>query len=247
MSASKPESSSHFDQEPQRAWRFASAHLCFWGVTVFFFALDLWSKHRVFATLKPAEIKPVIGGFMDFRRSLNDGAVFGSFTGQTGVFIAASVFALGFVLYLFASSNVGQRWLHVALGLVLAGALGNLYDRAAIQADVVEFRTESGRAVSMIGHVISASDEPNVRVRDWPDDGPVRTIAKSRVTAVRRQGVVRDFMKFVPKFPDWVPKVGGRDVWPWVFNVADVALVVGVMLLLLQSRTHRSPPAERTS
>ncbi len=247
MSASTQELSIPPNQEPSLAWRHTPAHLCFWGVTVFFLGLDLWSKSRVFATLTPAEIKPVIAGFMDFRRSLNDGAVFGSFTGQTGVFVAASVFALGFVLYLFAFSHATQRWLHLALALVLAGALGNLYDRAVIQADVVEFRTESGRPVSMIGHVVSEDDEPHVRVRDWPDEGPVRTIDRSRVTSVRRQGVVRDFMRFIPKFPDWVPKVGGRDVWPWIFNVADVALVVGVGLLLLQTRPKRAPLAKGKS
>jgi len=58
----------------------------------------------------------------------------------------------------------------------------------------------------------------------WPDTKPVRRIVKTNDLVVRRQGVVRDFIKIEPKF--------GIDLWPWVFNVADVLLVIGVGLLL---------------
>jgi len=37
---------------------------------------------------------------------------------------------------------------------------------------------------------------------------------------------VRDFLKIV-----W--KIGDRELWPWIFNVADVLLVIGVGLLLI--------------
>ncbi len=60
--------------------------------------LDLWSKAWVFSNLKANTARPFIPDVLVFHRSLNDGAVFGSFTGQVGLFIAASFFALGFVL-----------------------------------------------------------------------------------------------------------------------------------------------------
>jgi lipoprotein signal peptidase len=31
------------------------------------------------------------------------------------------------------------------------------------------------------------------------------------------------------------------DVWPWIFNVADTALVIGVALLMLTSIVERRP------
>jgi lipoprotein signal peptidase len=54
--------------------------------------------------------------------------------------------------------------------------------------------------------------------------------------------VVRDFIKFKPR-------IAGRDVWPWVFNVADVALSVGVGILLIHfwMERRRRPAVESAS
>jgi hypothetical protein len=124
--------------------------------------------------------------------------------------------------------------------MILSGALGNLYDRAFVKADVLRLRSDSGRIGSLIGRIVSEPGDSLIRIGDWPDGGNVRTHRASEVE-IRRQGVVRDFIKFVPKFPEGFPKLGGRDIWPWVFNVADVALVIGVIFLLLQTCFERSP------
>ncbi len=227
-----------------RAIGHAPSHLRFWIAAAIVLALDLWSKAWVFESLRPDEVRTIIPRVLEFRRSLNDGAVFGSLTGHVELFIAASVIALGFVLYLFYGSTSRQSVLHVALGFILAGTMGNLYDRTFQVADVVTHRTASGREQSVIGRVVSAPDDDVVRVGEWPDGTHVQTFPKSAVQ-IRRQGVVRDFIKFVPKFPDWVPRLGRRDVWPWIFNLADGALVCGVAVLLLGSwadrrSTHRA-------
>ncbi len=205
--------------------------------------LDLWSKHGAFTALASTETRTIIPGAVEFRRSLNDGAVFGSFTGFTDLFIVASLFALGFVFYLFVHSARAQRTLHLALGLILAGAVGNLYDRAFVVADVLTHHSPSGRQEKLIGLVISDPSDLVIRIGDWPDGANARSFARANVS-VRRQGVVRDFIKFVPKFPAAVPKLAGRDIWPWVFNVADAALVCGVGLLLLNTWIARNPDAD---
>jgi hypothetical protein len=52
-------------------------------------------------------------------------------------------------------------------------------------------------------------------------------------------GHVRDFIKISQKW------FGGRDVWPWVFNVADMLLVGGVGILAIRlMRDHRRRPAD---
>jgi len=204
--------------------------------------LDLWSKHWAFHSLESTENRPIISGWINFRRSLNDGAVFGSFRGNTGLFIVASIFALVFVLYLFANSKRTHRVLHIALALILAGAIGNLYDRAFIKADVITYQPRFGQEELMIGTVIERT-ETDVVVADYPGGTNVRTLPSSQVT-IHRQGVVRDFIKFMPKFPDGFPKLAGRDAWPWVFNIADAALVCGVILLLLSTWLDRSPSTE---
>jgi lipoprotein signal peptidase len=234
------------DHRSQPAIGHLASHLRFWIAAAVVLALDLYSKSRAFRDLGPEEARAVLGGVFEFRRSLNAGAVFGSFAGYVEVFIIASVLALGFVFYLFAHSGRGQRVVHIALALILAGALGNLYDRAFIIADVARIQTASGRDALFVGVLQSEPDDPVVRIGDWPDGNNVRTLRKSEVT-LQTQGVVRDFIKFVPRFPLWVPKLGGQEVWPWVFNIADAALVCGVGLLLLscwperKSRPHPKP------
>jgi lipoprotein signal peptidase len=224
------------------SWRDSRAHARLWVTAIGALAFDLASKSWAFQSLSPHEARPFVPGLVEFRRSLNDGAVFGSFTGYVGLFIIASVGALFFVLYLFSQSARTHRSLHVALGLILSGALGNLYDRIFMQADVVRPVAAVDARHGLIGRVTQSTDE-TFTVETWPEGGNPQVFSRSEV-GIRRQGVVRDFIKFIPRFPEWIPQWGGRDVWPWVFNIADAALVCGVMLLFLHSwfdgrnRTH---------
>ncbi len=230
------------DPTSQSAATHTASHLRFWLVAMATLTADLWSKSWVFRDLGPHEERPFLSGIIVFRRSLNDGAVFGSLTGHVGLFIIASVVALGFVFYLFAHTRRSHHVMHIALALILAGALGNLYDRSMVQADVVRYKTRSGAEASAIGTILPTSTESKVLLGDWPDGTNPQAFWRKNVTT-RRQGVVRDFIKFAPKFPGWVPRLGGNDIWPWVFNVADSALVCGVGVLLLTS--WRKPTVRR--
>lgn len=220
------------DRRSESAFYCLGAHVLFWGTGCAALVADLWSKHWAFSALGPREIRPVIGGAIDLRRSLNDGAVFGSLPGHASLFVIASIVALGVVVYMFAQSTRRQRSLHAALALILAGATGNLYDRAFVIADVVKYTNPAGRNVSLIGKNLSDPGDAEIQLADWPGGTEVQLFHRSEVT-IKRQGVVRDFIKFVWKFPAWVPRFAGRDVWPWVFNIADAALVVGVGILML--------------
>lgn len=205
----------------------------FWLVAAGVLMVDLATKHWAFESLDPHEERSIISGWILFRRSLNDGAVFGSFSGQVELFILASVFALGFVVYLFARSAPGHWWFHLALALVLAGALGNLYDRAWMKADILRETRDGATGTVFIGTMI-VQDADGVVLGDWPEGTNPRRFDLARADLkLVRQGVVRDFIKIVPRFPAWVPRLAGRDIWPWVFNIADSALVCGVIMLLL--------------
>lgn len=219
-------------EAPTPAWRSGNAHLRFWVVAGLGLALDLWSKARAFSTLQSSEVHTLLPQVVEFRRSLNPGAVFGLGAGLVALFISASALALGFVLFLFFGSGARQRGLHIALGMILSGALGNLYDRSFVKADVVVWKTANGAARTEVGVFRPDAPEGAVSLGDWPDGQDPRLIPAESVVAMRRQGVVRDFIKIVPDFPDWVPLMGGRNVWPWVFNVADALLVCGVILLM---------------
>ena len=204
------------------------SHMRLWFCAVVGLAADLWSKHWAFTSLEIGENRTVVSGFLDLQLSLNPGALFGMGAGMAVLFIVASIIALGFVLYLFAGTSREHRAIHLALGMILAGALGNLYDRAFTQYDMVEVKATGDRpAWSVIGELEGDSEGNVITMRPWiSPDAPV-VLSRDMIDGdVVRIGVVRDFLKFTTK-------VGGREIWPWIFNVADVLLVVGVALLML--------------
>ena len=237
---------------PPRAVAHLGAHLRLWVTSLGMLAADLWTKDWAFKHLDPVEPYHVVPRVIDFHRSLNDGAVFGSLTGMVGLFIVASGLALVFVMSLFWSSDARQRSLHIGLGLILAGALGNLYDRAFMKADVIELTSGHRRIGIRVDPPQDWMGEDfALWLGRWPDGKDRRPYRASEITEERNLGVVRDFIKFTPQFPAWMPKIAGRDIWPWVFNIADAALVCGVGLLLINFWTDRrrhaheaEPPTE---
>ncbi len=230
----------------QTAGRHLPSHLRLWLVAIAGLALDLWTKHLAFTRLDPNPANEhglvAIKGLMSFRRSLNPGALFGLGKGLTPIFIGASILALGFVLFLFVNSGRNRRSLHIALALVLAGALGNLFDRAFMMADVVKY-TAAGRRYTQVGKIMNPGEMP-IRLGVWPEGTYVRRIPSAAAPEVRQMGVVRDFIKMEPHF-----QIAGYqiDMWPWVFNIADALLVVGVGVLMLNFWWERKSELQQSS
>ena len=170
--------------------------------------LDLWTKRLAFARLAAGppiramddlghsrwmvfsrgELAssrgyPFIPGWLHFQVTVNEGAVFGLGQGQRWLFLVISLAAIAFLTYLFTTSG-RQRFYQFILGLLLAGVLGNMYDR-------------------------------------W------------------RFGYVRDMLYGLP---GWHWPGGSREVFPWIFNVADVLLCVGVGLIFIHGLFNLRPP-----
>jgi lipoprotein signal peptidase len=212
-----------------------------WLVAVLGLSIDLWSKHWAFNSLRGNKV--IVPHLLQFQRSLNPGALFGFGHGLTPVFIIASVLALVFVLYLFIHTPRSRWSIHVALGMILAGALGNLYDRAFVVTDAVwaksghGWRSWLGDEVVLTGKLVG-QDQHTWRFGEWPEGGsPGRSILKRKDFYIRSSTVVRDFIRVDTA---WL----GYQLWKWIFNVADSLLVVGVGLLLLNfwwdHRRHRA-------
>jgi signal peptidase II len=99
---------------------------------------DLWSKHWVFGALGcPGQSawewtwQPLVR--FRLHTNFNHGALWGMGQGMAWLFATLSVAAVvGILTYLFVFRAARQWWLTVALGLVTAGALGNLYDRTGM-------------------------------------------------------------------------------------------------------------------
>jgi signal peptidase II len=97
------------------------------GVTV-----DLITKAWAFGWLGMPGIEPewwLVPGVFGFQTSLNMGALFGMGQGQVPVFRVLSVAAALGIVYWVVSGAARDRLLSFALGCVMAGILGNLYDR----------------------------------------------------------------------------------------------------------------------
>jgi signal peptidase II len=76
-----------------------------------------------------SETYELLPGWLHFHVTANQGAVFGVGQGNRWLFVGVSVVAIGFLLYLFATSAPHQRVYQVLVGMLLAGVIGNLYDR----------------------------------------------------------------------------------------------------------------------
>lgn len=98
-------------------------------------ALDQWTKALAREALRPlpwGETKTVIKGFFDLRYSENTGVAFGMLQKLESGRILLTLVALaafGLVLYYLYKSDDDHRRMHVALGLIGGGAIGNLIDR----------------------------------------------------------------------------------------------------------------------
>lgn len=158
-------------------------------------ATDPRSVGALIPVHRPVTVVPRI---LDLSLVLNPGAVFGVGPGQRMFFVVFTGTALVFGLYMFARwTKAGDRAAHAAIGLLLAGGLGNLYDRL-------------------------------------------------------QYGCVRDFLHPLPgvRFPfGWRPLGENGEVWPYVSNLADLFLIIGIGLLLvcLWKRAEPGAPSPQTS
>jgi len=130
-------------------------------------ALDQTTKVLLSSYLTLDESLPIVENIFHLTLVHNTGIAFGMFKNQTALFIVISILTIGLIAYNIVMSRKREQ-LHrverLALFLILAGSIGNLFDRI-------------------------------------------------------RLGYVIDFLDF--------------RVWP-VFNVADSAITIGVILILLR-------------
>src|SRR5215204_4627334 len=179
---------------PRDNFRSGSALAAFFLTVILGLTADLFTKNHAFEHLAiyrgpmvvDSQVYRFIPGWLEFTVTTNQGAVFGLGAGQRFLFVTVSLAAILFLVYLFANSGT-QRFYQIILGMLLAGVLGNLYDRIVF-------------------------------------------------------GYVRDMIHALPGWSwpgTW--QIGGypagreRDVFPYIFNVADILLCVGVGLMIVYS------------
>jgi signal peptidase II len=133
-----------------------------------------------------------IPNYLTFQAHVNYGAVFGIGQGARVLFIVVSLLAIALLGYLFVRSGA-QRLYQILVGMLLAGVLGNLYDRAV-------------------------------------------------------HGYVRDMIYALPgwQFSDLAGFLPAREIFPWIFNIADSLLCVGVFGMFVYSLFAQDQDAAET-
>ena len=106
----------------------------FVAIVVVILCTDLLTKRAAFNHLNPDPRYPkvIVRGLLNLTRSENAGAVFGLGKGQRAFFITFTLLAAAGMSWAQWKHGRSSRLLTVGLGLLMGGALGNLYDRIAI-------------------------------------------------------------------------------------------------------------------
>lgn len=115
-----------------------SRYTLFVGLAMVGGLFDIWSKHAVFhwSALPWGNTYWIWTGHIGLQKSLNEGALFGMGQGMVWLFAAISIFAaIAIPIWLFRLGAAADVWLTVALGCVMAGIVGNLYDRIGFSGE----------------------------------------------------------------------------------------------------------------
>ncbi len=134
-------------------------YIVFFSIAIVGCALDLATKSWVFNRpgMSEGHIQWVCNGVLGLRTDFNTGMLFGMGQGLAHVFAALSVVAaLGILAWLFYAGAARDRLLTVALGCVMAGILGNLWDRLGMHGEKWSHTNQFHQA-----------GEPIYAVRDW--------------------------------------------------------------------------------
>jgi signal peptidase II len=128
-----------------------SRWLLFWSIAAGGTAFDLVTKSMIFARVgpPPAPTHTIIPKILELHTSENTGALWGfgaNLPGSSTIFAVLSFVAAFFILYyLFILRAAHSRVLTVGLGLIMAGAMGNCYDRLRLGhvRDFVHFHVDA--------------------------------------------------------------------------------------------------------
>ena len=109
----------------------------------------------------------------------------------------------------------------IALGLIFAGATGNLIDSMfydfAFEYDPCAF----GNILEGSGNFVDCG---------WGEQ-------ETKNTGFLFGNVV-DMFKFEATWPTWVPWLGGGPVFPAIWNIADAAITSGVILIFIRQKKY---------
>jgi signal peptidase II len=191
--------------------------------------LDQWIKLTIKTQFSPGEFRPLLGNWLALHYTENPGMAFGqTFGASMWAKLSLSLFrivAIGLIIrYLFKQIKTGtSREFLIVVSLVLAGATGNLLDSMFYDLffnidPCIPFNQLAGsghKAICHAGHFNYAVE-------------------------LRHQGFlfgnVVDMFQFNVRWPSGMPLVGGSDVFPAIWNLADFCISVGLFWAIIRQK-----------
>ncbi|MFO0496270.1 MAG: signal peptidase II [Flavobacteriia bacterium] len=190
--------------------------------------LDQFIKVYIKSHFAPGESVSIFGDWFILEYLENQGMAFGTtFGNKIWHKLALSIFRIvaitGMTFYLIKQAKQGaKRELLIVIGLIVAGATGNLidsmfYDFVFPYDPCMGFNHLEGSGV----------------VTDCGIFGEIET----RHTGFLLGNVV-DMFKFQAFWPEWLPWLGGKEVFPAIWNLADASISVGVIMVFILQRSY---------
>ncbi len=176
----------------------------------------------------PGEVRPLLGNWFLLDYIENPGMAFGTTFGSSmwhklalSIFRIFAIIGIGYYWVQQAKRGVKREFL-IAVGLILAGATGNLidsmfYDFAFKYDPCIGYNHLAGSGIKT-------------------DCGFFGTI-ETRHTGFLLGNVV-DMFKFQAHWPQWIPWIGGAEVFPAIWNLADFSISSGIILIFIRQKKY---------
>lgn len=195
------------------------------GIVFLILLLDQWLKIYVKNNFQPGIEYPILGDWFVMDYIENKGMAFGTaFGNKPWHKLALSLFRIVAVIFLiyywFKYARSGKRLnFLIPFGLVIAGALGNLLDSMYFDYyfpydPCSQFNLQEGSGIKADCF--------------W---GVHETKPRGFLF-----GNVVDMFKFDATWPQWMPWLGSKPVFPAIWNLADAAITTGLLIILLWNR-----------
>ncbi|MFM1892881.1 MAG: signal peptidase II [Crocinitomicaceae bacterium] len=208
------------------------------GLVLFLLVLDQCVKLYVKTHVSRTEPWPVFGSWFEILYTENQGMAFGTTFGSSAygkLFLSSfRLAAIGAIVYFLMKEikRGGSTLLLTAIAFILAGASGNLID-SMFYDFIFPFNPCDGFNQLQGSGIRMKCTHPGF----------------SYPVEVRNHGFmygnVVDMFHLKGNWPKGIPFVGGSELFPFIWNVADTCITIGVGLFFIASRKSNPKNKEK--
>ncbi len=144
------------------------------------------------------------------------GAEFGGLAGKMGLSVLRIFLIGGIIWYIWKHVKAHNNYyFKIGMALVLAGAIGNLIDSL------------------FYGMIFDTGLTWNPEISGWVGYDGISKADFNGYSGFLKGCVVDMFYFPLFDWPDWVPLIGGKEFFSYIFNVADASITVGGATILI--------------